>query len=162
MKVKSDLNKDDTKGSSSKPPTKDDTQRYSGSKEAISSKYAAMREQSKSASNTKPVESIASAKVSLLDASNSQLPNNGVPSGLASKWASMKQGFQTFKANIEAKKFLPLRQVEETKLLSRVSSSESLDEIFQKLKRPAQDHGRTSDEDEDEDDHEIKVSGRNR
>ncbi|KAI3462094.1 hypothetical protein Pfo_018757 [Paulownia fortunei] len=160
MKVKSDLSKEDIKGSSSKPPSKDDASRYSGSKEAISSKYAAMREQSKSASNTKPVESIASAKVSLLDAGNSQPSNSGVPSGLASKWASMKQGFQNFKANIEAKKLLPLRQVQETKILSRGSSSESLDEIFQRLKRPAEDHGRSSDEDEDG--LEIKVSGRSR
>ncbi|KAL8475150.1 hypothetical protein ACS0TY_031540 [Phlomoides rotata] len=156
MKMKSDVSKDDKKGSSSKPSTKDDKQRYSGSKEAMSTKYAAIREQSKSAANTKPVETMASAKVSLLDAGNSHTTNNSVPSGLASKWASMKQGFQTFKANVEAKKFLPLRQVQETSPLTRAPSSESLDEIFQRLKRPSVDH-----EDED-DDSEIKVSGRNR
>lgn len=156
MKMKSDVSKDDKKGSSSKPS---DKQRYSGSKEAISTKYAAIREQSKSA-NTKPVETMASAKVSLLDAANSQTTNS-VPSGLASKWASMKQGFQTFKANVEAKKFLPLRQVQETNLLTRAASSESLDEIFQRLKRPSEDHGRSSDDDED-DDSEIKASGRKR
>ncbi|PIN08793.1 hypothetical protein CDL12_18626 [Handroanthus impetiginosus] len=156
MKATSTLSKEDIKGSSSKSSSKDDTRRHSGSKEAISSKYAAMREQTKLTSNTKPVES---AKVSLLDISSSQPSNSGVPSGLASKWASMKQGFQTFKANIEAKKFLPIRQVQETKLLSRVSSSDSLDEIFQRLKRPAEDHGHSSDED---DDLEIKVSGRSR
>ncbi|KAL2538545.1 LMBR1-like membrane protein [Forsythia ovata] len=149
MKVASDLSKEDIKGSSSKP-LKDEVSRYAGSKEAMSSKYAAMREQKKLTSNTKPVENIAAAKVSLLDAGNSQSSNNsGVPSGLASKWASMKAGFQTFKTNIEAKKFLPLRQVEDTKLLSRVSSSESLDEIFQKLKRPAAGHGHSSDDDVD-------------
>ncbi|KAK4411700.1 hypothetical protein Sango_0243000 [Sesamum angolense] len=160
MKMSSDLSKEDRKGSSSKP-IKDDGGRYSGSKEAISSKYAAIREQSKPASNTRPVESVSSAKVSLLDPINSQSSNSGVPSGLASKWASMKQGFQTFKANIDAKKFIPLRQVQETRRLSRASSSESLDEIFQRLKRPADDHGRGSSDDDD-DDLEIKVSGRSR
>ncbi|KAK6120010.1 hypothetical protein DH2020_046250 [Rehmannia glutinosa] len=159
MKAKSDLIKEGIKGNSSKPHSKEDTSRYSGSKEAISSKYAAIREQNKSTSNTKPVESTASAKVSLLDVGNSQPSNTQIPtSGLALKWASMKQGFQTFKSNIEAKKFLPLRQVQETQMLSRGSSSESLDEIFQRLKRHAEDHGRSSDEDEDE--LEIKVSGR--
>ncbi|KAL0431889.1 UNVERIFIED_CONTAM: LMBR1 domain-containing protein 2B [Sesamum radiatum] len=159
MKMPSDMSKEDRKGSSSKPIK--DGGRYSGSKEAISSKYAAIREQSKPASNTRPVESVSSAKVSLLDPSNSQSSNSGVPSGLASKWASMKQGFQTFKASIDAKKFIPLRQVQETRRLSRASSSESLDEIFQRLKRPADDHGRGSSDDDD-DDLEIKVSGRSR
>ncbi|KAL3630512.1 hypothetical protein CASFOL_023496 [Castilleja foliolosa] len=148
MKLRSDLMKEDTKGSSSNPRSKDDPSRYSGSKEAISGKYAAIREQHKSASNPKSVENISSAKVSLLNTNNSK-PSNGSQSGLSSKWASMKQGFQTFKANIEAKKFLHLRQVQETHMLSRVSSSESLDEIFQRMKRPSQDHGRSSDEDED-------------
>lgn len=154
--------KEDMKGSSSRLPRKDETQKYSGSKEAISTKYAAMRELSKSGSNNKPVESIASAKVSLLDAANSQPTNNSAPSGLASKWASMKQGFQNFKANIEAKKLIPLRQAQEPRhmMLSRASSSESLDEIFQRLKRPAGDGGRSSDEDEDN--HEIEVSRPNR
>ncbi|XP_022854996.1 uncharacterized protein LOC111376279 [Olea europaea var. sylvestris] len=157
MKVASDSNKEDMKGSTSKP-SKDEASRYAESKEAISSKYAAMREHNKQASNTKPVENIAAAKVSLLNAGNSQPGNSsGIPSGLASKWASMKAGFQTFKTNIEAKKFLPLRQVEDTKLLSRGSSSESLDEIFQKLKRPAAGNGHSSDGDEDE--HDIRVSG---
>ncbi|XP_075510389.1 uncharacterized protein LOC142546518 [Primulina tabacum] len=161
MKTTSELIEGDTKGSSSKP-LKDDRRRYSGSKEVISSKYAAIREQSKSTSNnTTPVETIASAKVSLLNDTSSHPSNtSGVPLGLASKWASMKQGFQTFKANMEAKKLIPLRQVQETKLLSRASSSESLDEIFQRLKRPAEDHGRSSDDEED--DHEFRASARNR
>lgn len=158
MKVGPDSSKKDKTGSSSKP-LKDDTRKYSGSKEIISSKYAAIREQGKTGpSTTKPVESISSTKVSLLDAGNSK---PGIPLGLASKWASMKQGFQTFKANIEAKKLLPIRQVEEATLLSRASSSDNLDEIFQRLKRPTDDHaGLPSDEDDD--DLEIKASGRNR
>lgn len=166
MKVKSDSVKDDIKGSSSKLPSKGEAQRYSGSKEAISNKYAAIREQSKSSPNiTKPIESIASAKVSLLDSGKTQptTSSSAVSSGLASKWASMKQGFQNLKTNIEAKKFLPLRQTEEAQKLSRASSSESLDEIFQRLKRPSEDHGRSSDGDEDDDDDlEIKVAHQSR
>ncbi|GAV83164.1 LMBR1 domain-containing protein [Cephalotus follicularis] len=133
---------------------KEDHRRYGTSREAISNKYASLREQGRQASNTKPVEkNIASTKVSLLDAGNPDPSSTiiGEPSsGLASKWASMKTGFQSFKANIGAKKFIPLRQVQETKLVSRVSSSESLDEIFQRLKRPSLEPGsNSSDEDED-------------
>ncbi|XWS33360.1 hypothetical protein CRYUN_Cryun22dG0075300 [Craigia yunnanensis] len=142
---------DGVKGSPSRP-LKEDTRKYSTSREAISNKYAAMREQSRQVLNPKPVENnITSAKVSLLEAGNSHSSNQkgGPSSGLASTWRSMKSGFQNFKANIEAKKFLPLRQNQETKLVSRFNSSESesLDEIFQRLKWPSIDH---SDEDEKE------------
>lgn len=155
MKGSSYLIEEDTKASSSKPSN--NTGKNSGSKEAISSKYAAIREQSKSATNTEPAQGIAVSKVSSLDSDNSQPGNGGTPSGLALKWASMKQGFQAFKANIEAKKFLPLRQVHETELVDRASSSESLDDIFQRLRRPAEDH-----HDEGEYDLEITLAGRNR
>lgn len=151
MKATTSLINDGVKGSPSKP-SKDETRKYGSHREAISNKYAAIREQSKqTSSNTKkPVEqSIASAKVSLLDAGEPQPSSNpaGGPSGLASKWESMKSGFQSFKANLGNKKFLPLRQIQETKLVSRVSSSESLDEIFQRLKRPSADHESNSDDD---------------
>ncbi|XP_048232649.1 LMBR1 domain-containing protein 2 homolog A isoform X2 [Ricinus communis] len=141
---------DAAKGSSS-TPLKEEGRRYSSSRDAISNKYAAMREQSRH-TNTRPVEkSIASAKVSLLDAGNSESNNTtvGPSSGLATKWESMKNGFQSFKANIGAKRFLPLRQMQESKLVSRNSSSESLDEIFQRLKRPSNEHRSNSDDDED-------------
>ncbi|KAK3211247.1 hypothetical protein Dsin_015953 [Dipteronia sinensis] len=122
--------------------SKEEARKYGTSREAISNKYAAIREQNRHASSSKPVEqSIASAKVSLLDANNPQSSNTtaGSPSGLASKWESMKTGFQSFKANIGAKKFIPLRQTQEPDLVSRADSSESLDEIFQRLKRPSGD-----------------------
>ncbi|OMO73071.1 LMBR1-like membrane protein [Corchorus olitorius] len=113
---------DGTKGSSSRP-LKEETRKYGTSREAISNKYAAMREQSRHASNPKPVENnITSAKVSLLEAGNSN-PNNqkggGPSSRLSSTWASMKTGFQSFKANMEAKKFLPLNPNQETRLITR-------------------------------------------
>lgn len=158
MKVTADLSEDLT-GSSSKP-LKDEARKYGGSKEAISSKYAVMREQSKQVPNQKLAENIVSAKVSLLDAGSSQSgSSNGGQSGLASRWASMKAGFQTIKANMGSKKFLPLRQVQETQILSRALSSESLDEIFQRLKRPSAEHGNHSDEDEDEDGMDIRAQG---
>ncbi|XP_027074803.2 uncharacterized protein [Coffea arabica] len=149
MKVKTDVIEDDLKGSSSKPLKEEARSKYGGSKEAISSKYASMREQSKQIPNQKLAENMASAKVSLLDAGSSKSGgSSGIKSGLTSRWASMKAGFQTFKANMESKKFLPLRQVQETQILSRASSSESLDDIFQRLKRPSAEHGNHSDEDE--------------
>ncbi|XP_027179011.1 LMBR1 domain-containing protein 2 homolog A [Coffea eugenioides] len=149
MKVTTDVIEDDLKGSSSKPLKEEARSKYGGSKEAISSKYASMREQSKQIPNQKLAENMASAKVSLLDAGSSKSGgSSGIKSGLTSRWASMKAGFQTFKANMESKKFLPLRQVQETQILSRASSSESLDDIFQRLKRPSAEHGNHSDEDE--------------
>ncbi|XP_049403924.1 uncharacterized protein LOC125867459 [Solanum stenotomum] len=150
-------NKD--RGSSSKP-LKDEARRYSGSKEAISSKYAALREQGKLPSHVKPMEEdIGSTKVSLLDSVSSQSGSAvAAPSGLAGRWASMKSGFQNFKTNIEAKRLIPLRQVGEFVPLrqtqdtnvSRASSSESLDEIFQKLKRPATESENYGDDDDHE------------
>ncbi|KHG06121.1 LMBR1 domain-containing 2 [Gossypium arboreum] len=139
-------------------PVKEETRKYGTSREVMSNKYAAMREQSRQISNPKPVENnITSAKVSLLEVGNSHPDNlkGGPSAGLASTWRSMKSGFQNFKANIEARKFLPVRQNQEATLISHVNSSdsESLDEIFQRLKRPSVDH---SDENENENDTETK------
>lgn len=131
---------DGIKGSTSKVLREEVRRSYGTSKEAIGNKYADMREKSRLASTTSPMQTdITSAKVSLLDGSNS---NPGGPStGLASTWKSMKNGFQSFKTNIATKKFLPVRQMQEEKaMISRVSSTESLDEIFQRLRRPSVDH----------------------
>ncbi|KAF2283945.1 hypothetical protein GH714_017485 [Hevea brasiliensis] len=99
MKATTSLVTDATKGSTS-TPLKEEGSRYSTSKEAISNKYASLREQSRHA-NARPAEkNIASATVSLLDSGNSESSNTRGPSGLASKWESMKNGFQSFKANI--------------------------------------------------------------
>jgi hypothetical protein len=72
----------------------------------------------------------------LLEAGNSEKPSpvsvEAEPSaGVTSRWASMKAGFQSFRSNASFKKLLPSS-------LSRTSSStssESLDEIFEGLKR---------------------------
>jgi hypothetical protein len=160
MKMTTGLVNDGIRANPSKS-LKEEARRYSSSKEVISNKYTAVREQSrqKASSDMEPVgKNIASAKVSLLDAGNVRTGNTtgGPSSGLASTWASMKTGFQSFKANVGAKKFLPLRQIQETKLVSRISSSESLDEIFQRLKRPSGDNRRSSSDDDDEDGTEIR------
>lgn len=150
IKGHSETIKEDFEGSSSKPLS-DQSRKYGGSKETIVSKYAAMREQNKQPMNVMPAEDKTSAKVSLLEAGSSQPGRSPlVQTVLASRWASMKAGFQTFKANMEAKKFLPLRQqVQETQPFHhRESSSESLDQIFQRLKRPSTDHEQLSDQDE--------------
>lgn len=161
MKATADLTKDVKTGGPSKH-SKDEVRKYGANKEAISNRYAVMREQSRQTSNKKPEENITSAKVSLLDAGNTVSENSNVTegpsSGLASTWQSMKTGFRSFRANIEAKRFIPLRNVEENKHLARGSSSESLDEIFQRLKRPTLDQGNYSGEDEDEDEIEIRSS----
>ncbi|XP_077225055.1 uncharacterized protein LOC143858292 [Tasmannia lanceolata] len=129
-------------------PLKEENRKYINSRESIGNKYATIREQQGRQSSTRSAEknSVSTTTISLLDAGNSQNQHNSLdtagrsPSGLASTWVSMKASFQTFKTNIGAKKFLPLRQVQETSLHSRVSSSESLDEIFLRLKqRPNND-----------------------
>ncbi|KAK6923793.1 LMBR1-like membrane protein [Dillenia turbinata] len=152
MKRTSGLTKESTEGGGPSKPSKDDTHKYNSSREALSNKYAAIREQSRQNSSKKQEKNITSAKVSLLDPANSQVSNSNVgqASGLASKWESMKMGFQNFKANMEARKFIPLRQVQETKLVSHVNSSESLDEIFQRLKQRTVEHVSYPDDGEDD------------
>ncbi|VFQ93593.1 unnamed protein product [Cuscuta campestris] len=143
MKKTSDSNKEDLKGSSSRV-AKPEVRRYSsGSKEAIANKYASLKEQSNP-----------STKISLLDNGPPE-PSGKGPSGLAARWASMKAGLQNFKTNIEAKRFAPLRQVSDFIPLRQSQDpaptrvSESLDEIFQKLKRPPARREIHDEEDED-------------
>ncbi|XP_057541843.1 uncharacterized protein LOC130820472 [Amaranthus tricolor] len=152
VEMKGSSSTDDIKGSLVKT-SKSETRQYSGSREAISHKYAVLREQNKQSSSAKPSENtIASAKVSLLntETTNSASDQGRTSSGMSSTWQSMKAGFQNFKTNLESKKFLPLRQSQETKLLSHDSSSESLDEIFQRLKRPSDSSSYVDDDDDTE------------
>ena len=103
------------------------------------------------------------ARVSLLEAgvdSEKSSDNGGLAgnsTGFASTWQSMKMGFQNFKVNVGNRKFLPLNNGPQD-AQNYVSSSASLDEIFQKLKRrptpPREVHLDDDDEDEDDfDDH---------
>lgn len=148
MKSARSLVTDGTKGTPPKS-SKEEARKHKTRREDMSNKYTAMRQQIKQSSGTKQAEqNIASAKVSLLDGGNSSGNTTGGSSGLASKWETMKTGFQSFRANIGAKKFLPLRQAQETKLIARANSLESLDEIFQRLKRPSSSDHELVDEDD--------------
>ncbi|XP_027163161.1 LMBR1 domain-containing protein 2 homolog [Coffea eugenioides] len=118
------------------------------SRESISRKYAAIRAQDiKQERDLSLKGDIHSTPPH--DAENSLTSKAEPSSGLSSTWQSVKMGFRQFKSNIEAKKFIPLRQVQDTKHF-RDSSSESLDEIFERIKRPTLDH-RNHDIDDDDD-----------
>ncbi|XP_073125544.1 uncharacterized protein [Henckelia pumila] len=93
---------------------------------------------------------------------NCNLPLPAKPSaGIASTWESLKTGFRSLKSNIEAKRFIPLRQVQDSH--DSVSSSESLDEIFERLKLPTVDHANYgSDDDRDDFTIGVKRAGRRR
>lgn len=128
------------------PKTLKEETRHSSSREAISSKYAAIRQQSGSAYKSKEEEkNLASAKVSLVDHDNTRSSNAAGTSGLASTWQTMKTGFQSFKANLGGNRFAPIRQTQEDKI-PRVSSSESLDDIFRRLKQPSLHQNINNDE----------------
>ncbi|KAL7206041.1 hypothetical protein ACSBR2_018873 [Camellia fascicularis] len=128
MKATTSLIEDGQRGYS-KPPQGE--AQHQTTRESIGRKYTAIR--------TQPSKEPTNLNATSSDASKSQNTTTGSSSGVASTWESMKSGFQNFKSNIGAKKFLPLRQVQDTDH-SQGSSSESLDEIFQKLKRPTGDH----------------------
>ena len=148
MNSTSNLINEEVNGGPSKT-LKEETWKYGSSREPIGNKYADIREQSGQASKVKLDEKNgASAKGSLLDTGNSRSNNTtgGPSSGLTSTLETMKSGFQNFKARIGSKKFLPIRQLQENKV-SLDSSSESLDEIFQRLKRPSSEHATSNDED---------------
>lgn len=117
---------------------KEETRRYSSSREAISSKYAAVRQQSGLASKLKAEEkNIDSAKASLLDRGDTHSADTAGTSGLVSTWQTIAKGFRSFKANTGARGFLPIRQTQQDNTASRVPSSESLDDIFQRLNQPS-------------------------
>ncbi|WRX15760.1 LMBR1-like membrane protein - like 4 [Theobroma cacao] len=129
-------------------PLKEEAQ-HDTSKEAISKKYFGIRaHQNIQASNKNSTQKDLTSLT--VDAGNSEsaMTPPKPSGGLASKWESMKSGLLNFKSNLEAKKFLPLQQTRENTMASGASSSESLDEIFQRLKRPTldlRDHGAEND-----------------
>ncbi|KAK8970624.1 hypothetical protein KSP40_PGU014649 [Platanthera guangdongensis] len=145
MKLTGSLSKEDMRLNAA--TQKQRNQPLGSSREAIAHKYAAVREKlgrQSSLSGASKEKSVPSTSVSLLnpdDGRNTHPDVNTSASGFSSKWMSMKSGFQNFKANIEARKFLPLRQShQDSHSHSHTSSSEFLDEIFQRLKqRPGRD-----------------------
>ncbi|KAM0911324.1 hypothetical protein ACQ4PT_013551 [Festuca glaucescens] len=104
----------------------------------VDHKYSSIREHP-SPSSHQPVKEVQKENYStsvLLEAGNSEKPSpdSVAPdssAGITSRWTSMKAGFQSFKSNASFKRLLPLN-------LSRTDSSTSsgsLDEIFEGLKR---------------------------
>ncbi|CAN7101065.1 unnamed protein product [Brassica rapa subsp. narinosa] len=162
VEMKMSSSYDTMKGSSSND---DISRRYGSAREAITNKYAAIREQQNrySPSPVSKSENMASAKVSLLETDSSGRSNGegGGGSGesssrLASTWRNMKLGIQSFKENVATKKFLPLRQGPEstTATSTRVmnpSRPQSLDDIFQRLKNRSVEHGHYLDDDDEVD-----------
>ncbi|XP_010939698.2 uncharacterized protein [Elaeis guineensis] len=139
---------------------KEEGHKFSTNRETIASKYSMIRKQQGRQSSVSKENGTSPASVSLLDTGNAAKQSDsltaGTSTGLASTWASMKTGLQNFRANVGARKFFPLRQAQPTPLHSYVSSSESLDEIFQRLKhRPKRDQ----DIDLDDDDVDVTTSG---
>ncbi|KAL3843773.1 hypothetical protein ACJIZ3_001176 [Penstemon smallii] len=130
------------------------------SRQGTSKKYAPIRSQptkQETYLNTKEIdEPLAN------DAENSSMSSKP-SSKIASTWESMKLGLRNFKSNIEAKKFIPLRQVQDTQH-SRVSSSESLDEIFERIRKPTTANHTTYDSDDELGDYSMamKKPGRSR
>ncbi|KAL3620955.1 hypothetical protein CASFOL_035867 [Castilleja foliolosa] len=89
-------------------------------------------------------------EIEIRSTSSFDMENKAKPSfGLTSKWESMKIGFSSFKSRIEAKRFIPLRQVQDS-VHSRVSSSESLDDIFERISRPSAQRGNYGSDDDDD------------
>ncbi|TYH85195.1 hypothetical protein ES332_D02G248200v1 [Gossypium tomentosum] len=101
------------------------------SRETITKKHSSTREhQNKQASNTKSTLEESTSFKSVMRPKSEKL---------SSKWELMKFGLVNFKSILEVNNYLPLRQTEENTLSSITSSSESLDDIFQRLKRPTLD-----------------------
>lgn len=107
------------------------------SREAISMKPNSIASYDKLASNIGMTERKMASLI--VNDGNSQGITGPISSGLASKWESMKISFQSLSCNIGSKRFLPLHQIQETKLDSCVSMDESIDDIFQRLKQPTID-----------------------
>lgn len=121
------------------------------SRESIGKKYSAIRaQQNKDRSALDFAEDDrATSNSTTSSVENSQDVTFKPSLKIASTWESMKMNFQNLKSNMGAKKFLPLRQVPDTEH-SRASSSESLDDIFRKLKQPNSDHRSYVNDDSDD------------
>ncbi|CAN6164582.1 unnamed protein product [Urochloa humidicola] len=106
----------------------------------VAHKYSSVRDQ---CTSPKPVEQaqkdISSASISInLEAGSSEEPPPASaapesPAETTSRWASIRTGFQNFRASMGSRKFLRLSP--SPSLGTNASATESLDEIFRKLKR---------------------------
>lgn len=115
-------------------PLKGETQ-HESSKEEINGKYKSKRARQMKRENS--VTSNGRSRDRPLSREDYSMMDLQVqPSrDLSSTWRSMQTGFRNFKSNMESKGFIPLNQVQDAGH-SRASSTDSLDEIFDKIKRP--------------------------
>eukprot|EP01018_Ginkgo_biloba_P034789 Gb_30378 [translate_table: standard] len=143
--------KEDGKGSQSKI-LKEDYQIY-GSKGGIANKYAALREHQNKPSNSptgliqphRSTDTRSPVQDNKVNVSNNR-DQMDITSGFATKWESMKSSIQGIKANLGAKRFAPLRQLQEREQTKpQISSTESLDTIFERLKQ-RRDNGNDDDD----------------
>ncbi|KAL1831753.1 hypothetical protein ACET3Z_001404 [Daucus carota] len=118
----------------------------SGDGEIIGKKYKAVRSHQKE-DEMDPSSSVNRPSVeSSNDGGDTSNTTSTSQSRVTATWETMKTGFQSIKTNIEAKKFLYLRESDENNLKEspEASKTESLDEIFDNLKRPARDRRKYS------------------
>lgn len=119
--------------------TQSDMTRKMGSR-----KYAALRtnlNEEVSSSNDMTQERVPSS-LTKNDGNDSREDISPAPpsSALSSKWESMMHGFRSLRSNIDSKRFLPLGNSSQTSAQNSRSSFESLDEIFERLKRPPSEY----------------------
>lgn len=144
-------------GENNQPKVPKVNSKGTSNRDTLANKYASLREQQsrQSAAAVSDGNGVSSASVSLLEPGESNKQLGGLAaasSGISSTWASMKTGLQNFKANLGSKKFLPVRQANESSSQDSRASSESLDEIFQRLKQQPSSHTGLVSLDDDEDD----------
>lgn len=121
---------------------------HESSKEEINGKYKAKRARQMKRENS--ISSNGRSRDRPLSSrdENSMMDMQVQPSrDLSSTWRSMQIGFRNFKSNMESKGFIPLHQLQDTGH-SRASSTDSLDEIFERIKRPGSESANYDSDDD--------------
>ncbi|KAK7319451.1 hypothetical protein RJT34_04172 [Clitoria ternatea] len=119
--------------------TQNDTSKKFGSR-----KYTALRTNlNEEVSNEDMTQGRVSSSMTS-DVSDSQSTSSASSSVLASKWESMVHGFKSLRSNIDSKRFLPLSNAQGS-TLHKKTSSESLDDIFERLKHPPPEYRDSGD-----------------
>ena len=105
-----------------------------------SKKYAALKAKSNEQTSD---EQLNQKRDTSMRNDSENLPSSGV----ASRWESMKSGFNILRSNIGSRSFLPLNNDAQGTTLNS-QSSESLDEIFERLKNPPSEYRNHGDFDD--------------
>ncbi|XP_047163131.1 LMBR1 domain-containing protein 2 homolog A-like isoform X1 [Vigna umbellata] len=116
----------------------EESEDYERSRKFGNRKYAALRTNLNEEVSRKDLtqEGVSSSFTS--DGNDSQSTSSAPSSSssvLASRWESMMHGFKSLRSNIDSKRFIPISNAPES-ILNSKSSSDSLDEIFERLKHP--------------------------